>query len=405
MSVINQMLKDLQQRQGEQSVEGSTVSMPITVKKTPYKNVLLVIGTVALTLGAVYVLKLYDENKVFKQQSQENQQSQSSQQTYNRESNKSSTSKNINTKVVAPVPINNVAESKGSPQKASTSDIKTVDSSITREVNNKELEQSPRLQDLNTSSQSNEVETQRERISINQAAIRTSNTKVAAPSLENKAEQTIKIKPTKDTNKIATGMVISRTQLTPEMLAKQKMNRAKEAVANNDITKAEQLFEDVLLVLPSQKDARKQLAALWFGRQSYQAAVNLLSQGINLDPMDLELRILKAQIYIQQGQNFSAFKILQSHPNVKAITDSKYQSMLATQAQASQQFSFSISAYQRLTELEANVGRWWLGLAIAYDSNSQFKQASQTYTLALKTNDLSDSARQFITQRLQELGE
>ena len=80
------MLKDLQQRQGDQSVEGNTVSIPITVKTPPFKNVLLVIGTVVLTLGAVYVLKLYDENKTLKQQSQ---------QTKNREVNESSTSKKV----------------------------------------------------------------------------------------------------------------------------------------------------------------------------------------------------------------------------------------------------------------------------------------------------------------------
>ena len=199
-------------------------------------------------------------------------------------------------------------------------------------------------------------------------------------------------------------MEIKRKQLTPKALAKQKMSQAKVAVDNNDISKAEQLFEDVLLILPSEKGARKQLAALWFGRKSYQAALNLLARGIVLDPKDNELRLLKAQIHIKRQQNFAAFKVLQAHPALDTINDVNYHTVLANQAQGSKQYQFAINAYLRLTRLQQHIGRWWLGLAIAYDSNSQFALAKKTYRTALNKHDLSSSARQFVSQRLQELG-
>ena len=59
--------------------------------------------------------------------------------------------------------------------------------------------------------------------------------------------------------------------------------------------------------------------------------------------------------------------------------------------------------YLRLIRLEQHIGRWWLGLGIAYDSNSQFSLAKKTYGTALNKHDLSSSARQFVSQRLQEL--
>ncbi|MCJ8319933.1 MAG: tetratricopeptide repeat protein [Colwellia sp.] len=385
MSVINQMLKDLQQRQGDQSIENGAVAMPVVIKTTPYKSVLMVIITIVVTLAVVYTFNLYSENQQLKLKSQQ-------------------------LLVDEPAPIasktNNIAAALLT-KKEIVADDKAEHSPVEPQVENNQLSSRAPLQASITHTVINKVE-QQESIINNQAVSKgnkvygneVSGNRTKTENLENKARLI-----SKETSKETTSMVISRTQLSPEMLAKQKMNRAKEAVANNNITKAEQLFEDVLLVLPSQKDARKQLAALWFGRQSYQAALNLLAQGISLDSSDQDLRMLAAQIYIKQGQSFQAFKVLQSHPNVQTIIQINYQSMLATQAQASQQFSFAISAYKRLAKLQANIGRWWLGLAIAYDSSSQFELASQTYTLALNKNDLSDSARKFITQRLQELGE
>jgi len=387
------MLKDLQQRQGDQSVESGAVVMPVAIKKTPYKSILLVIVTIVLTLAVVYTLSLYNENQHLKLNSQ--QKLTAEQATLARE----------NSNIAESLPIN----------KTVSSENKNSDSPVNTQTDNKQLEPRPPLEELANNTVANEAQVHKKRNNdsheVTQANKtiddKASNSKAITTTTDISAHyvEIVAGKTTADTKKAPVSMVISRTQLSPEMLAKQKMNRAKEAVANNNITKAEQLFEDVLLVLPSQKDARKQLAALWFGRRSYQASLNLLAQGISLDPTDQELRELKAQIYIKQGQNFQAFKILQSHPNVQTIQDSKYLSMLATQAQASQQFSFAVNAYKKLTELQNNMGRWWLGLAIAYDSSSQFELASQTYNLALNKNDLSDSARQFITQRLQELGE
>ena len=212
---------------------------------------------------------------------------------------------------------------------------------------------------------------------------------------------------TKPKVEIAQGSTIEiiRKQLTPKSLAKQKMSQAKLAVDNNNIPKAEQLFQDVLLILPSEQGARKQLAALWFGRQSYQAALGLLAQGIELDAMDDELRLLKAQIHIRRQQHFAAFQVLQAHPALDTIIETNYHAVLANQAQRSQQYQYAISAYLRLTGLQQHIGRWWLGLGIAYDSHSQFTLAKKTYRTALNKYDLSSSAREFVNQRLQELGD
>ena len=161
----------------------------------------------------------------------------------------------------------------------------------------------------------------------------------------------------------------------------------------------------VLLVIPDHKSARKQLAALWFGREAYSDALNLLSQGINLSPNDSEFRVMKARVYLQQNQVQQAFLTLNAMPRVNDVTSVEYQSLRATTAQQLNEFSFAAEAYQVLVSIEPSASRWWLGLAVAHDSNSEFEQASNAYQTALNKSGLSGSAETFARQRIIELGE
>ena len=197
-------------------------------------------------------------------------------------------------------------------------------------------------------------------------------------------------------------MSVSRRQLTSKELVAQKLARAEKSVNMNEIAKAEQLFEEVLIIDPEHKQARKNLAALWFGRKHYQQALNLLSQGIAIDKQDGELRLLKARIHLQQGQHEAAFNTLKP---LVTLEHEEYQVMLANVAQQIEQYPSAISAYKVLINMQPYSGRWHLGLAIVYDKNSQFTLARNEYAQALSKADLSVSSAKFAEQRLQALGE
>ena len=355
------MLKDLEQRQGETHSDNVITSPTVNAKKSAYQSLLMIMVTVMVTLSAVYMLYLYSENERLA----------------------SATAQGTNVDSL--------------PQSLLKSATIAKEISIQTHLSKKRMD-----------TDAAKTQTLADNVSLSQA-----DNKFTDKPVVNKP---LPMDPSVTAEKVATivpktqiikpsSMVITRKQLSAETLAKQKMNRAKKAVANNNITKAEQLFEEVLLISPSNKNARKQLAALWFGRQSYQAALNLLSQGIYLDINDSELRLLKAQIHSKLQQNLAAFEVLQAHPTLNAINDIEYHVVLANQAQASQQYQFAIKAYLRLTKRQENLGRWRLGLGIAYDSDSQFTLAKKAYNQALSKQDLSRSSRQFVSQRLVELGE
>ncbi len=197
-------------------------------------------------------------------------------------------------------------------------------------------------------------------------------------------------------------MSVSRRQLTPKELIARKLEKAEKLINLNELTKAEQLFEEVLIINPEKKEARKKLAALWFGRKAYQQAVNLLSQGIAIDRQDSELRLLKARVLLKQGQRKAAYHTLKP---LASLENEEYQVMLASIAQQTEQFPSAISAYQVLIKMQPYSGRWHLGLAITYDKNGQFLLAVNEYALALTKANLSASSAEFAEQRMQALGE
>ena len=114
---------------------------------------------------------------------------------------------------------------------------------------------------------------------------------------------------------------------------------------------------------------------------------------------------MKARVYLQQNQVQQAFLTLNAMPRVNDVTSVEYQSLRATTAQQLNEFSFAAEAYQVLVSIEPSASRWWLGLAVAHDSNSEFEQASNAYQTALNRSRLSGSAETFARQRIIELGE
>jgi len=372
------MLKDLDQRQVEQ--QGSSnftvpVSSPSSNKKLIFISLIVVI---LLNVSGIFVWQMYTENQTLKMSNTGEKNpvanklklttarvnEDSKQTSKSSHWDKSPAENELNQNDLNPKMRDNIAQSKTTPE--SNAPLKSIS--------------------RNTINQNDKAVVPTNVINNNSSIPK----KLADPIVEAAKKSTLKI---------------SRKQLSPRALAKQKLIRAEQALNNNNIAQAETLFEDVLLVMPEHKSARKQLAALWFGRQAYSDALNLLSQGIHLSPNDNEFRLMKARVYLQQNRVQQGFTTLNNMPGVNEVVNVEYQSLRATTAQQLNEFSFAAQAYQILVNIEPSAARWWLGLAVAHDSNSEFEQASNAYKTALNKSGLSGSAETFARQRITELGE
>ncbi|WNC68138.1 tetratricopeptide repeat protein [Thalassotalea nanhaiensis] len=206
--------------------------------------------------------------------------------------------------------------------------------------------------------------------------------------------------PTKEDVAKTSSLVISKVELTPAKLADKKLNIAMRALQNGQLKKAETLLEEAIILQPYYVEARKELAALWFGRKTYQPAKNLLSQGVMLMPDNEDFRMMLARIYSIEGNNEKAFKVLSELSTSRLL---EYQLALASMASQSDHHVAAINAYNKLLVMRPEQSRWWLALAISYDSNEQYQPATSAYQKAIALGRLSSNSLQFAKQRLAEL--
>jgi len=382
MSVINQMLKDLEQRAPEQG------QAPVPVIQNQRTSITKIIAMSVIALLAINVLGFYiwDLNN----------------RVTSSELKASQLQKKAESKIIA-------VEQKRSdeePAKASANVEKKSLEIVQSAEQAKSSEQSETL----VATKNQQVAQINAETKTNSSITESTSSVLTKNSVQSKAVQDAPIqskqpkivKPASNVDAKPSKMTVSRRQLTPSELVDQKLSKAEKAINANQIAKAEKLFEEVLIIEANNKEARKKLAALWFGRKSYQQAVNLLSQGISLDKQDSELRLLKAKIQLQQGQHEAAYQTLRP---LAHLEQQDYQVMLANVAQQIQAYESAINAYKLLIKMQPYSGKWHLGIAIIYDKNSQFILAEQAYAKALSKHDLSKASAEFAQQRMQALGE
>ena len=387
MSVINQMLKDLDKRQSEQG-DANHLVLPVSTKSSVVKWVSMVVAIIILNVAGIFSWQLYSENQQLRAQARQD------------------TRTEMPESDVGKTPIKNLSITTSSPEVLSNSATESTEEIIAFQSDNVESdlpssELSERHFPLGHEPESKLVVAKPSTTSVANSTVGEDAAVVIVTAVKterNSAKPENVIAKTK----VKPKLTISRTQLSSKELAANKISEAEQAIERNDIIKAESLFEEVLLLIPEHETARKQLAALWYGKKSYQNAINLLSQGIALAPKAEEMRLMSARIYYEQGQAGQAYNILSP---LKRSTSKEVQVLLANTAAELNEHDNAISAYKNLIALEPKVSRWWLGLAISLDSLGDFTSARDAYQQAIQRNNLSSSAMQFARQRLLELGE
>ncbi|GLP97390.1 tetratricopeptide repeat protein [Paraferrimonas sedimenticola] len=149
---------------------------------------------------------------------------------------------------------------------------------------------------------------------------------------------------------------------------------------------------------------RKQLAALLFGQNDIKGALSVLQQGRTQYPQEIDFGVLQARILQQSDRMQDAMALLQSLQLIAVPEHAKGLILLSEISQAEQEFVLAESSYRSLSELQPNVAKWWLGLGFALDSQGEQGEALLAYRRALSTSGLSENGRQFLTNRIAQLG-
>ena len=229
MSVINQMLKDLDKRQEENP---AAAHVPVVVTNAKNNTPLAVFFTVLITLILVALVYLYTENQSLKSESITEPVELANTLTASRPA-----------QIVTPSPVNET-----------TQEAEATDSPPEKELPHQQAMLSTNEQPATLVEPSKSIEPQQ---SVNKTETVSDSVSVVA---KNEKESTGELSQ-KEIIETKPALSISRKKLSPDELSATKMTQAQQAVIDNNMPLAEQLFEDILLISPSHVAARKQVAA------------------------------------------------------------------------------------------------------------------------------------------------
>jgi len=204
----------------------------------------------------------------------------------------------------------------------------------------------------------------------------------------------------KSTNKMTKSSTPSKSQ--DELIAEQ-LTAAKQAIQFGLYDEAISDLNNILLQSSKNIDARNLLASAYFQQQDINSAQQVLQVGISQNPDVLEWRIMLSKILIMQQQYKEVLLLLSEEFEVYANLD--FWVLQGTAAQSINQHTKALNSFRHLTQLQPSQAKWWLALATSKDALGEYPDAKHLYKVALDLGGLNTAMTQHALQRLVALKE
>ncbi|SFB77248.1 tetratricopeptide repeat protein [Pseudoalteromonas denitrificans] len=191
-------------------------------------------------------------------------------------------------------------------------------------------------------------------------------------------------------------------QISTKTRAENWFNQGKEAFQFGLIEDAISALNKALVLMPTHIEARSLLAAAYYGRDQKPQAESILRHGLSLNPDVMRWRILLAKILIEQNNYQSVEPVLPKRYEFNANTD--FWILKGTAAQQLGQHLVAKHCFSKLTQLQPAEAKWWLALGASNDALGEYSNAKRFYLVALELGGLSPNANSHAKNRLEKIG-
>lgn len=204
------------------------------------------------------------------------------------------------------------------------------------------------------------------------------------------------------TEQVQSELRVERVELSDAEKQQYLRQQARQAEYAGRTTEARTYWQQFQALAPQQAEPYMALA-----RMAQQAGYEAGSQywlqlGLEQGADVSQLAVLLAASYARQQQWSQVLQVLELLPETGLRPPE-----LAMRAAAWQQLGqhqAALAAFDYLNQLEPQQGRWWLGMAISSDALGQRQQAVTQFQRSLQLgDDLTVVSKDYIRQRLQEL--
>lgn len=189
---------------------------------------------------------------------------------------------------------------------------------------------------------------------------------------------------------------------TPQQQAENDFRKAVALIQQGSAAAAQAALERALQADPRHAAARQTLAGLLLDAKQVPAALDTLQAGLQLDPAQPGMAMILARIQMENGALESALATLQrSLPYGAERAD--YQAFLAALLQREKRHPEAIEHYRQALSKSPQNGLWWMGLGISLRAAARPGDAREAFSRAADSNRLSPPLHAFVEQQLQQL--
>lgn len=187
--------------------------------------------------------------------------------------------------------------------------------------------------------------------------------------------------------------------LTPSQLDRKASAEAQQLIRRGSYQQAEQKLWPIVDGYSGAKESRVTLVTLLLGQQRYQLAEQQLNIGLKNHPQERRLLKLDARLSMAQGKLENARDSLLKL-SVNLSVDSEHVELLAAIYQRLVDHQQALKLYHQLVLFDAEQSSWWVGLGVSMEALGQLPNARAAYLRASRLPVESEALKQYISQRL-----
>jgi tetratricopeptide (TPR) repeat protein len=184
-----------------------------------------------------------------------------------------------------------------------------------------------------------------------------------------------------------------------ENSAEQQYQQALGLCEDGQSKSAMQLLATILVTFPQYNQAREKLASLYLEAGDLPAANALVTTGLKHAPEYTPFTELKAHIQLREKNLQGAIQTLEiaAPPLVK---NPEYHAFIAALYQRAGKYNLAANLYKQLITFQPTNGKWWLGLGVAMDSLGNHEQALEAYANADNIGGLNPELKAYVSSQL-----
>lgn len=217
-------------------------------------------------------------------------------------------------------------------------------------------------------------------------------TVIAAPAEPKPAAAQVQSGPTK----------IDVRPSTPARTAESEFKRAVALINQGRGDEARTALGEALKLDARHEGARQTLAVMQMEAGLHEEAQAVLNEGLKLNPAQSNFALLLARMKVERGDTAGGLEVLRQYA-APAANNAQYRAFTAALLQRLERHSEAIEEYQAALKLAPNMAVWWMGLGLSYEAAGQTRDAAEAFGRARISGTLSPELNEFVERKLQTL--